>query len=305
MTSIFTHTKSKVTVHILHDDTLTDDNRQRFIRTAEKYSQGLELVDISEHKEKLTRITTEFGHWGIGTMFRLLIQDVIHTDKVIYFDCDVLVNIDIKEMWDIDFEGKTLAAAHSVLYFWKISPLSFRGQLLRLLGTDTQHYFSAGVLLMNLRKLRGRGDFLEELREWFARKQHLALFPDQDALNSIFVHDVKYIDPKFHVYELNGDLSNSVVHMFMSKPWKAFKGLKSELLYWNMYLRSAWGEGTTPEGLLTILCNIKNSEANSHSRKDRIKNILRQMWHMLVSCKGFCKGIGLTVKDVYYRLARR
>ncbi|MBQ3695322.1 MAG: hypothetical protein IJQ77_07865, partial [Synergistaceae bacterium] len=43
MTSIFENTQSKVIVHILHDETLTQDNRQKLIRTAGKYSQGLDL----------------------------------------------------------------------------------------------------------------------------------------------------------------------------------------------------------------------------------------------------------------------
>ena len=41
ITSIFENTHSKVIVHILHDDTLTQDNRQKLIRTAEKYSQSV------------------------------------------------------------------------------------------------------------------------------------------------------------------------------------------------------------------------------------------------------------------------
>ena len=48
MTSIFENTKSKVIIHLLHDDTLTEDNRKKFIRTAEKYSQGLDLINVNK-----------------------------------------------------------------------------------------------------------------------------------------------------------------------------------------------------------------------------------------------------------------
>lgn len=35
---------------------------------------------------------------------------MIQADKVIYLDCDVLVNMDIAELWNIDLNGYYLAA---------------------------------------------------------------------------------------------------------------------------------------------------------------------------------------------------
>ena len=48
MTSIFENTSSPVTIHLLHDDTLTQENREKFIKTAQKYSQEIEFIDISK-----------------------------------------------------------------------------------------------------------------------------------------------------------------------------------------------------------------------------------------------------------------
>ena len=44
----------------------------------------------------------------MGCLFRLLIPDLLECPKVIYFDCDVLVNLDIRELWDIDLEGNCI-----------------------------------------------------------------------------------------------------------------------------------------------------------------------------------------------------
>ena len=46
MTSIFENTQSPVVVHILHDETLTEDNRKKFIRTAEKYGQTVDRKSV-------------------------------------------------------------------------------------------------------------------------------------------------------------------------------------------------------------------------------------------------------------------
>ena len=78
MTSIFENTTSKITVHILHDDTLTDENRKKFIRTAEKYHQGLNLLNISEHVKKFSnKLLKASKIWTIGATYRLFIPEVM------------------------------------------------------------------------------------------------------------------------------------------------------------------------------------------------------------------------------------
>ena len=49
MTSLFSNTHSKINVTILHDDTLTDDNRRRFESTAGRWKQNINFVDVSDH----------------------------------------------------------------------------------------------------------------------------------------------------------------------------------------------------------------------------------------------------------------
>ena len=114
MTSIFENTTSKVTVHILHDDTLTEDNRQKFIRTAEKYSQIVDFVDVTQKKTIMKGKGVDYAtrSWSIGALYRLLIPEVLASlSKVIYLDCDVLVNIDIKELWGLANANKSILGA--------------------------------------------------------------------------------------------------------------------------------------------------------------------------------------------------
>lgn len=43
------------------------------------------------------------------------------------------------------------------------------------------------------------------------------------------------------------------MHMLWGKAWNSLHGFCSDRLYWKMYLRSAWGENTTPDELIDIL----------------------------------------------------
>ena len=114
MLSLFENTNSPVTVHILHDDTLTDDNRDKFIYLAGRYSQAVKFYNVEKIcPDKLSafvELTPEIKntHVSVGTLYRLLVPQIILSDieKIIYLDSDLIVNLDIKELWQIDLDEK-------------------------------------------------------------------------------------------------------------------------------------------------------------------------------------------------------
>ena len=250
MTSIFENTHSKVTVHILHDDTLTDDNRRKFIRTAEKYSQGLELHDVTEYREKVSKEAVSSVTRTLGTLYRLFIPDIIPLDRVIYLDCDIIVNMDIKELWDIDTEGNILTGSPGILHGL--------ADVLRkkLCEIDYKVYINAGVLIMEVGKIRDKGNLFSMSMDWFAKHSHLATLADQDALNSIFRGNIKIISSKYNNAQIEEDLSDSIVHTWPHKSWLGLAGFRSDALYWKLYLRSAWGENVTCDELIDIINDV-------------------------------------------------
>ena len=309
MTSIFENTKSKVTVHILHDQTLTEDNRKKFIRTAEKYSQGLELHDVTEHAEKLpAKLKASTRHLTPGTLYRLFTHEVIDLDKVILLDCDIVVNLDIKELWDIDTEGKALAGVNlypecNINFIW--------GSQLRLMGIDLKNYLNVGVLVMNLQKIRARDDFLSEASEYLMKHIAIMEIPDEIAFNVIFAGDIKFIDKKFNRYELDKDLSDCIVHLFPGKPWLFFTGKPHEIMYWSMYAKSAWGENITPAEIVEAVAKVARSQDITRVFGKRSVliaafKVCRKIFRIISSPLVI---ISLIVGDIYsrikYRLTRR
>ena len=274
MTSIFENTKSKVTVHILHDDTLTEDNRNKFIRTAEKYSQGLELHDVTERGKIFPpELIEQVKHLTIGTLYRLFIHEVLDLDKVILLDCDTIVNLDIVELWNINMNGKTIAGVNlypeiHIPFLW--------GYKLKLLGIDLKHYINVGVLLMNLRRIRGHRDFLSKSMEHLLSHIEILEIPDEVAFNVILRGDIEFIDKKFNMFMLDKDLSGCIVHTFPSKPWKILSGKPHEILYWDAYLKSAWGENATMSEIMHKLVNVASQSEffHVHGRQCLIRILL-------------------------------
>ena len=304
MTSIFENTHSKVTVHILHDDTLTEDNRQKFIRTAEKYSQGVELHDLTGYKGRLDdRIKCALRHLTIGALYRLCAPDVLPVEKVIYLDCDIVVNLDLSELWTVDVENYCFAGVHMPGH--ERLDTAVRD---KLNGHSYKTHINTGVLIMNLAMLRNCGNLFKDSIEWFLRRRHLVYFGDQDIINGLYYGSIKLIGRKYNNCnpKTENQLADSIIHTpghaDAFRTW-GIVGLPSQKLYWKYYLRSAWGEDKTPSEIIDVLMNAveRSSEFYHTSARSCVKRLTRGILRKVFCTNSIVTVAGYLVKDVYYR----
>ena len=158
MLSLLENTDSEVTVHILHDNTLTPDNHDKFIYLAGRYNQQVRFHNVEKLcADKLKEYMKLFpamksSRITVAGFYKLLIPQLLseYTDKIIYLDADIIVNLDIKNLWKVDIEGVPLAAVTEISN--KVSMHDF------VICNDgiikTEDYFNSGVLSMNLKILR-------------------------------------------------------------------------------------------------------------------------------------------------------
>ena len=309
MTSIFENTHSKVTIHILHDETLTEDNRQKFIRTAEKYSQRVKFYDIREYKKYLGKdIEKLSGKYTIGCCYRLAIPDVIDSiGKIIYLDCDTIVNLDIRELWNVDLDGKSLAGVLDVGFYRK-SWLSHYGISCMINGCRASSYINSGVLIMNLKEIRKSGYFFSTSIRWLKIHSCSSSLPDQDMYNALFYGSIKILAWKFNYRpDYHSEvLSKVIIHNAgTNKPWLTLSNSKNCIMYWDMYLRSAWGENMTPIELVRTLASIPDVSQYYHKSawqclKRAGKAILRRL-----TFPAFLRSIVMILRHMYYLLTHR
>ncbi len=75
MTSIFENTNHPVIIHLLHDETLTQDNRQKFLNTAVKYSQQILFHDVSSYRDKIKNAVENYLYgWTIEFLYRIYLK---------------------------------------------------------------------------------------------------------------------------------------------------------------------------------------------------------------------------------------
>lgn len=208
MLSLFVNTKSEVTAHILHDNTLTQDNIDKFSAVAEQFNQRVKFYNVeilcADGLAEIKRLvpTVIGSRYSIATFYRFLIPQLFSPDieKIIYLDSDIVVNLDIAELWQIDLGDKPLAAAPEAVINYLDHPFYAKTKFLMVKGLVAyEDYFCAGVLLVNLNYLRSDQKNLVRGMEFLNSNPEMENF-DQDILNYLYAKDYVKLNEKFDVF---------------------------------------------------------------------------------------------------------
>ena len=164
--SIFENTNQKVTVHIIHDNTLTESNREKFIELAENYRQQIRFYNLEKLKPEKLQWIREQLPWTaksfltIGALYRLFIPELLpdEINRAIYLDSDTIVNLDLNELWTLNLENKPIAAVPEGLINGgnKIGALANHFVVKNGIATNIE-YFNSGILVMDLQQVHSRG----------------------------------------------------------------------------------------------------------------------------------------------------
>ena len=201
--SMFENTNSKITVHILHDKTLSIENHDKFVYLAGQYGQFVKFYNVEELcADRIEQIYQAFPQvikkrFTIATFYRLLIPSILPTEmeKAIYLDSDIIVNLDINELWKIEIDNKVLATLPENM-------LGVNGQnrlLCRAGYVKAEDYFNAGVLFINLKLMREKEKTIIDGMKFLNEHPQYEEFLDQDVLNYCFSAECLNLPVKFNM----------------------------------------------------------------------------------------------------------
>lgn len=238
--SILNHADSQedIQVHIV-SDYISDDNQQIL------QNLGNIQIHIIENGAEIFKDIKD-SIWSIYTWFRVLLPSILDCEihKLLYLDCDVVVNDSLDELFSIDMEDKAVGGCLDIQTYDK--------EVFARLGYHSdKKYICAGVLMMNLDKWREM-DLAHKIIKFAEQNPARIVFPDQDAINYI-CQDDKIIFPnrygvivpffrsaefiKDHLGEMNTLMKHpAIIHYAGYAPWNYAKNksLHAEL-WWSIY----------------------------------------------------------------------
>ena len=252
------------TVHILHDNTLTNDNREKFCYLARQYNQLVRFYNVEElcadkiedFKNFMPLVKT--SHLSIGAMYRLLIPQILPSDihKAVYLDSDIVVNLDITKLWQIELGDKILAAADELTLDSFAHP--HNNATLNYLVTggfvDYNDYFNSGVLLMNLDYMRDEEETLMQGVKFVGEHPQL-LYLDQEVLNYLYSKIYLKLPAKFNFLvresRRRSEKINRKIYHFAGVELKSDLNDPFNRLWFKYFIKTPWFN----ENTIANLCN--------------------------------------------------
>lgn len=266
----------RITFHLFVDE-ITDANRVMMQEWFVK-QDGKDILFYDLSEDDFKDFPVGDAYINLTTYFRLVIQDKLpDIDKVIYLDCDTIVNGSLKELWNTEMGDYAVAGVRD-----RVNDSIRLYNRLRYPMHDG--YVNAGVLLINLIKWREFHVF-DRAKEIAKAMPEALKNHDQDIINILF-HDNKlmlpfrynlleyylyveewlYLDRKYYPEIIDACQNPVIIHFCMpQKPWhyECINPFKD--LYYKYRKMTPW-----PEVELT-------HKIQRLSRKQKVKMLLGRL----------------------------
>ncbi|MBP3352504.1 MAG: 1-acyl-sn-glycerol-3-phosphate acyltransferase [Lachnospiraceae bacterium] len=204
--------------YILHVD--IEEEMQSKIKAMSRENFEISFVDVREYLESISDRLPIRDYYSKTTYYRMFIAEMFpEYDKAVYIDSDTIVLGDMAELYHKDLKDFYVGAAHEQVM---VQTDVYGEYVEKVLGIDRNHYFNAGLLLINCKAFRENKileQFIALLDEYT-----FVVTQDEDYLNLLCKDKVLWLEQQWNM-EVFGEIPYAedtfkVLHYIMvSKPW--------------------------------------------------------------------------------------
>ena len=259
MCSLFMRTDSWVTVHLLHDETLTEQNRQYFIELTRQFGQQIFFYDMAslcadtlQAAREIFKAAVDTDYYTPAALYRILAPKVLPEDvqRLIYLDADTIINMDIRKFWEIFLDAHPLGAVGErdlMNHYQRQVDKSIDEKLYLFQNswTDSDTCFNSGVLIMDMEKLRGMGDILLPGLKFLVQHEEECRFFDQDILNYFFARDYLHLPWNYNILQHwdrkwgEPKLSEGIYH-YMGRTLRLNLADPRDGIFYEAFVKTPW-----------------------------------------------------------------
>ena len=181
LTTLFENNQDieQLTVYLAAKD-ISEINRERMSRLAEKYNRELIYLNIDQIYQRIEQLGVNGWNGSLATWMKMFVMNDLpeSVERLLYLDSDTLIVGSVRELAEINMGDHPVASVID-----SISPRS--ADRLGVSGP----YYNAGVILFNLKYWRANNTQNEMLE---CLKKNISRYPvnDQDLLNDFFRESV-------------------------------------------------------------------------------------------------------------------
>ena len=196
-------------IYVMVDGSLSEVNMRKYRKLENKYGCHVSLITIDNSVIDACPINNSLGidnhSWVTApTYYRLLAARLLPASahRVIYLDCDIVVNGDLRALWEMDLAQSAMAGALDCDYHRHCK---------RMHIPEERGYVNAGVAVYNLDYWR-EYDITERFFQYIQSPESELLLMDQDVVNATLDGEKALVPERF----------NFQVSFFMPLFWNTF-----------------------------------------------------------------------------------
>lgn len=236
--SVLKNSKEDWNINIIYEN-LSSETKSKLNEMIGSYKSKINYIEMD--KEILKKFKVGTGtHLSSIVFARLFIPEFLKKeDRAIYLDCDIVVLKPLEKLYKIDLNGKSIGVVLD-------GKKDQKSSLQRLNLSLNRTYFNAGVMVMDLKKLRENDKFLKTIEYCLKPDRELQL-NEQDALNIMFENDYMINDLIWNYTHGNSEENNcleseiGIVHFTGDiKPWDCRSYSPYKHLYWRYLNETPW-----------------------------------------------------------------
>lgn len=176
-------------------DGLNEVNKRAMAEFATRYNQSIEIIKVNSALFKDCPYNPATDHVSEAAYYRLAVAEILprEMDRILYLDCDIVVNGKIKQYYDSSLKGSPCGVVRDEACN-VLEPYARLG----ISQEIDKPYFNSGVLLINLEYWREHKLF-NKFMEYVVRNRERLEFHDQDTLNGVLRGNVVYMPATFNL----------------------------------------------------------------------------------------------------------
>ena len=240
MASILKNAKEEDNLHFfildsgVNQDTKTKTYKLKSIKNCE-----INFIDIDEELFNDYKNVKTHGYISLPAFYRLKLASLLpHIDKIIYFDCDMVINSSLDELFNIDLGGH---------------PIGGVSDIKKRMVKKNPTYVNSGMLVMDLKKFR-EDNIEQKLLDWTREHFDEIKVGDQQIINETLIGDIQLLPATWNVQSSNFTNRSSYVkrpniihYVGNQKPWKPASWNYFKNLFREYRQLTEWKVDDTPE----------------------------------------------------------
>lgn len=223
--SLYEHHKDEdISIYVFSKD-LTEKDKENLNAYCNKLSFKIDYLLMSDELFKnCSHMANDKA--GYTTYYKLYILALLnHLDRVLYLDCDMIINKSLKEFYNGNYSKFLIAVKDREIM------MADKRYIKKLTGSRKTSYFNAGMLLFNFYKGYEKDiKMFEEIEKYLNEESSSLKTHDQDVFNHFFKDNVEFVSNSYNffamitrIYQLFIPITTNrnphIIHYVAIKPW--------------------------------------------------------------------------------------